>query len=176
MIDVLADITDEQFARPTPCTKYTVADVIDHVDFGAVQFTALGRYGDGEQSGTDAGPAATQRGPGWQDFVTEHVRALGKAWGSPEAWQGSTTLAGIELSNELWGTIALTEVVVHGWDLARATDQTVQLPEETLQACFDHVSDFVPKAPFPELWAPPVDVGPDHTLLDRIVAITGRSP
>jgi hypothetical protein len=38
------------------------------------------------------------------------------------------------------------------------------------------VADFVPKAPFPDLWGPPVDVAPDAPMIERIVAITGRTP
>lgn len=93
MTDVLAGITDGRLSDPTPCAKYTVADVVDHVDYGAVQFIAIAHH-DGEQSRTDAGPAGTQGGPGRRDLAGAHVKALGEAWDSPRAWQGSTTLAG----------------------------------------------------------------------------------
>ena len=87
-------------------------------------------------------------------------------------------MPGSDLSNETWGRIALTELVVHGWDLAVATgqriDESFDLPEHTLRACLDHVAEFVPDAPFPELWGTPVVVAPDAPLLDRILAITGR--
>ena len=75
-----------------------------------------------------------------------------------------------------WAKIALTELMVHGWDLARATGQPFDLPEPTLRACLEHVAVFVPAAPLPELWDPPVAVAADAGLLDRIVAITGRTP
>jgi len=81
-----------------------------------------------------------------------------------------------ELSNELWGRITLTELVVHGWDIAVATGQPFDLPGETLRACLEHVAEFVPNAPVPGLWGPAVGVPVDATLLDRIVAATGRTP
>ena len=59
---------------------------------------------------------------------------------------------------------------------AKATGQSLDLPEHTLQACLDHVAKFVPNAPVPALWGPPVEVAPGAALLDRIVAITGRAP
>lgn len=34
----------------------------------------------------------------------------------------------------MWGRIALTEIGLHGWDLATATGQPFELPEGTLQA------------------------------------------
>jgi uncharacterized protein (TIGR03086 family) len=104
------------------------------------------------------------------------VRSLGEAWDDPAAWQGSSDAGGLVLSNELWGKIALTEMVVHGWDIARATGRPFDLPEQTLRACLDHVAVFVPNAPLPELWGTTVVVGEDAPLLDRIVAITGRTP
>ena len=108
--------------------------------------------------------------------VDGHVQALAVAWDDPAVWRGSTAVAGVELPNERWGMIALTELVVHGWDLARGTGQPFDLPDDTLRACLDHVAEFVPMAPFPDLWGPPVGVAADASVLDQIVAITGRTP
>jgi uncharacterized protein (TIGR03086 family) len=174
MIDVLTGVTEDQLTSSSPCTEYTVGDLIDHIDQVSRGFTALANQAD--LPATDTGPDAAHLGRGWRDSVAEHLQALGKAWDDPAAWQGSTDLRGLELSNELWGKIALTELVVHGWDIAKATGQSFDLPEHTLRACFDHVVEFVPNAPIPELWGPPVKTAPGATLLDRIVAITGRIP
>lgn len=110
------------------------------------------------------------------DVVAVRVRILGTAWADPAAWRGSTDGGGLELSNEQWGKIALTEMVVHGWDLATATGQPFDLPADTLRACFEHVSVFVPSAPVPSLWGPPCTVGDGAPLLDRVLAVTGRTP
>jgi uncharacterized protein (TIGR03086 family) len=107
--------------------------------------------------------------------VAVHVRDLGAAWDEPGAWQGSTDV-GTDLPNETWGRIALTELVVHGWDIARAAGLPWQLPDATLRACLDHVAVFVPAAPVPQLWGPRQPVADDAPLIDRIVAITGRDP
>ncbi len=68
-------------------------------------------------------------------------------------------------------------MVVHGWDLARATGRPFGLDDEqALRACLEHVAEFVPNAPVPQLWGPPAVVADDAPLIDRIVAITGRTP
>jgi uncharacterized protein (TIGR03086 family) len=174
MIEVLAGVTDEQLTRSSPCTEYTVGDLIDHIDQISCGSTALAQQDTVEQSGT--GPDASHLDPDWRLSVALHMLALGKAWTDPAAWQGVANVPGSDLSNEMWGKITLTELVVHGWDIAKATGQPFDLPEVTLRACLDHVATFVQNAPIPALWGPPVHVAPDATLLDRIVAITGRAP
>lgn len=175
MIDLLATIRTDQFDSSSPCTEYRVGDLIDHVDQVARLFTAIAHH-DSTDLPDDGEPDVTHLAPDWRDSLARHVRALGAAWDSPTAWQGSPDVLGLELPNEVWGRIALTELVVHGWDLATATGQPFDLPEPTLRACLDHVAEFVPNAPLPDLWGPPVAVAPDAPLLDRIVAITGRRP
>ena len=170
MIKALVGVADDQLASPTPCSEYTVGDLIDHVDLVSRGATALARHA--ALPGTEAGHLA----PHWRDSVTQHIRELGEAWDDPRAWQGSANVPGSDLSNETWGKITLTELIVHGWDIAKATGQSLDLPEHTLQACLDHVAKFVPNAPVPALWGPPVEVAPGAALLDRIVAITGRAP
>ncbi|WP_107653685.1 TIGR03086 family metal-binding protein [Nocardia suismassiliense] len=170
MIELLLGTSDDQLARPTPCSEYNVAQLIGHIDEVAQAFAAIARKDTG-------GAAAPDRGADHRRTGAASVRLLGQAWGDPAAWQGATELrAGLELPNELWGKIALTEMVVHGWDLAVATGRPFALPTATLQACFDHVADFVPNAPLPELWGPAVETSDNAPLIDRTVAITGRNP
>lgn len=178
MIDVLAGVSDEHLTNPTPCAEYTVRDLIDHVDEASRAFTAIAREVsvEGRHTEPTTEPATASLSDGWRESVAKNVRALGDAWDVPAAWAGRTDAAGVELSNELWGKIALTEMVVHGWDIAKATDQPFNLPHETLQACFDHVSEFVPNAPIESLWGPAIEVPADAPLLDRVVAVTGRHP
>ena len=176
MIDLLAGVTDEQLDGPTPCTEYTVGDLVDHVGQVCRGAAALARRDDDGVSRAGAGPVAAHLEPGWREAVSEQVRSVGEAWDDPAAWAGTGAVPGSDLSNETWGKIALTELVVHGWDLARATGQPFDLPDQTLRACLEHVAAFVPDAPVPALWGPPVAVTPDAPLVDRIVAITGRTP
>jgi uncharacterized protein (TIGR03086 family) len=176
MAEVVAGIGDDRIDGPTPCSEYTVAGVVQHVDAVSQGFAALARAAAGAAPDTGGEPVVVDFGEGWRDTVAAHVRDLGAAWRDEEAWRGSSSAGGLELSNGLWGRIALTEMVVHGWDLAQAADRPFELPEETLRACLDHVTDFVPRAPVPGLWGPPVEVARDAPLIDRVVAITGRTP
>lgn len=164
MSAVVAGITQDDLDRPTPCEKYTVGELLVHVDEGA-----RGLAGDRTSPPLDLESS-------WQETLAHRLERLGDAWSAPEAWEGSTDLAGLDLPNAEWGRIALTEVVVHGWDLAKATGQEITLPDETVRACFEHVTGFLREPPVPELWGTPVDVPDDASLLDRVVGITGRSP
>jgi uncharacterized protein (TIGR03086 family) len=119
MTDVLAAITEDQLTSPTPCTEYSVGDLIDHVDGVALGFTAIARKTHSERTDTDYSAANLHHD--WRDSTAQHLTDLGNAWDDPAAWQGTTGTPGLELPNQLWGMIALTELVVHGWDLAVAT-------------------------------------------------------
>ncbi|GAA2087843.1 TIGR03086 family metal-binding protein [Streptomyces albiaxialis] len=178
MSEVVAGVEDGLLAGPTPCAEYDVSALVAHVAQVARGFTAVARKerAEGAQDGTSAVPLAAPPREGWREELAGELRALGEAWDDPAAWEGESGGAGVELPNALWGKIVLTELVVHGWDLARATGRPFDLPEETLRACYAHVAEFVPKAPLPELWGTPVDVPEDAPLLDRLLGITGRDP
>jgi uncharacterized protein (TIGR03086 family) len=173
---VLATVRDDQLDSASPCREYNIGQVIEHVDDVCQLYTAVARHDISETSGTDFGSVGASLTPGWRTAMAEHLRALGTAWADPAAWTGTTVIFGLELSNELWGRIALTEIVVHGWDVAMGTGQSFDLPERTLRAILEHVAAFVPHSPVPDVFGPPVEVRPEARLLDQIVAITGRIP
>lgn len=178
MIDLLANVADDQLTDPTPCAEYTVAGLVGHIHVVALGSTNLARKElvEGGGSATGDNPTDTDLGADWRKRVGARVRTLGEAWDDPAAWQGTTRAEGLEMTNELWGKIAFTEMVVHGWDLATATRQPFDLPVETLHACLDHVADFVPNSPVPGIWDTAVEVPADAPLIDQVVAITGRRP
>ncbi|GAA1561057.1 hypothetical protein GCM10009741_77880 [Kribbella lupini] len=147
-----------------------MTDLLAHVDEGARGFAAAA----GGQPAVEEPLAVGDEG--WQATLAARVDRLGEAWAEPSAWEGTSDLAGLGLTNAEWGRIALTELVVHGWDLAQATGQHLRLPEETVQACYAHVAPFLEAPPVPELWGTPVSVAEDAPLMDRLVAVTGRSP
>ncbi|MEV8378128.1 TIGR03086 family metal-binding protein [Kribbella sp. NPDC056861] len=168
LAELVAGISDDQLDRSTPCPEYSVRGLLAHVDEGARGFA--------QAAGAEADQTALDFGDGWQQLLGRRLELLGKAWSDPAAWVGESDLAGLGLSNEEWGKIALTEVVVHGWDLSRATGLPFELPDETVRACFEHVSGFLSEPPVPELWGPPVEVPAEAPLMDRLVGIAGRKP
>lgn len=161
---VVEGIADTDLGRRTPCDKYSVGALLQHVDEGARGFAGL------EEEPLVPGD------DGWRETLARRVDELGNVWADPRAWEGTSELAGLDLSNAEWGRIALTELVVHAWDLARATGQELELPDETVEACYAHVATFLEEPPVPELWGTPVEVPQGARLLDRVVGITGRSP
>lgn len=171
MIRVVEKIGDERLGDPTPCAEYPVKGLIGHVGSGAVAFAALAR------KQAPAGDGELDFGDGWRDRYADRLRDLTAAWTEPTAWEGSSAAGpGLDLPNETWGKISYTEILVHGWDLARATGQPYDLPEPALRACWDHVATFLTAPPIPELWGPPVPVPENAPLLDRILGATGRDP
>jgi uncharacterized protein (TIGR03086 family) len=90
-----------------------------------------------------------------------------------------TKIGGMDMPGEAAGVVALDEVVIHGWDLARSTDQTYGVDADLLNA----LTGFVTHMAEPEmvaaregLFGPVVHVAPDAPLLDRVVGLTGRDP
>ena len=173
---VLDGVRDDQMESPTPCTEYTVGDIIDHVEQTAYIAAAVGRRDEAVLAQVGGAPRPVHAEPDWRQVLAEDLVELALAWKAPAAWEGPGALPGSDLPSGTWGRIFLTEMVVHGWDLAVATGQGYELDASTAQVCWEHVSVFLQGAPLPALWGPPVGVGEDAPLLDRIVAMTGRDP
>lgn len=77
------------------------------------------------------------------------------------------------------GLTVADELVVHGWDVARATGQPYGCEPELLDAAHSFLVQIAsPDAPAgPDVpFGPPRQVPGDAPLLDRVVALAGRDP
>ncbi|WP_432246992.1 TIGR03086 family metal-binding protein [Streptomyces sanyensis] len=173
---LLVSIRDEQLDNPTPCPKYGVRELLAHVDGLSLAFRDAAHKDFGPT--TDADPAATLPvlGADWRSTLPVHLADLAVAWQRPEAWQGMTRAGGVELPGALAGRVALNELVVHGWDLARAIGQHYDPGDASVAVSYDVVRPAGEGASPDGLFGPPVAVPDDAPLLDRVVGLCGRRP
>jgi uncharacterized protein (TIGR03086 family) len=122
---------------------------------------------------------ASRLGTDWRTRLARELDALAEAWRDPAAWTGATRAGGIDLPGEVAGLVALDEVVVHGWDVARASGQPYAVDGDLLEV----VHGFLAPLAQPEqesmrdgIFGPAITVPADAPLLDRVIGLTGRDP
>ncbi|MET9605981.1 TIGR03086 family metal-binding protein [Streptomyces sp. NPDC006512] len=171
-------VPDARLADPTPCPAYEVRDLLGHLTHLAVAF----RDAAGKDLGptTDTAPDSAAPHPlpaGWREELPRVLGELAEAWNDPAAWTGMTRAGGIDLPGDIAAAVAVDELVLHGWDLARATGQEYAPDRAALEASYA----FLLEAAEDEdrgggIFGPVVPVPDDAPLLDRAVGLSGRDP
>jgi uncharacterized protein (TIGR03086 family) len=174
--DVLAKLDDQQLSGTTPCEGLQLRDVVAHVGGLALAFTAAARKESGEYAETPPGTGGYHLDADWRTSYPAGLVGLSQAWQAPAAWQGMTRIAGLDLPGAVTGSVALTEVVIHGWDIARAAGLPYAVDPHTAEAVLAHVTQVAAEGPVEGLFGPAVPVADDAPVLDRIVALSGRDP
>ncbi|MFJ7334009.1 TIGR03086 family metal-binding protein [Streptomyces sp. NPDC101110] len=173
---LVAGVTDEQLADPTPCPAYEVRHLLGHLAGLAVAFRDAARKDLGATTDTGPGSALPELSPGWREELPGVLAELGEAWRDPAARTGMTRAGGVDLPGEVAGLVATDELVVHGWDLARATGQRYTPDPAALRACHDFLAASVDDPGRDAVFGPVVTVDADAPLLDRAIGLSGRDP
>jgi uncharacterized protein (TIGR03086 family) len=177
--ELVARTSDDELGRPTPCPAYTVGDLIEHLGGMALAFAAAARKEGGPYAEpAPAGDAAWLRAD-WRSAIPRDLAAAAAAWADPAAWSGLTRIAGSDAPAQIIGLSLADELVVHGWDVARATARPYDCEPELLDAAEGFLAQFAsPDAPSgPEVpFGPPRPLRDDACSLDRVIALAGRDP
>ncbi|WP_069160589.1 TIGR03086 family metal-binding protein [Nocardia altamirensis] len=171
---VVCGISDEQLAAATPCADTTVRDLLAHViDLTEAFRQAATKEAVGGSVAPDVAPERALAGD-WRARIPAQLKALVSAWREPAAWDGITEAGGVSEQAPAMAMIALDEVVVHGWDLAKATGQPFSPTATDLAVLLDMLSATPPEGT-PGLFGPVVPVPVEASALERVLALTGRS-
>jgi uncharacterized protein (TIGR03086 family) len=117
---VLADVSPEQFGAPTPCSEWTIRDLIEHVIGGNEHV--------GIWSGRTDEPAARP-----DDIVAAHRAAAAAAhevFARPDGMSTMFKLPFAEIPGQFFIGMRTSDVLTHAWDLAAATGQSTDLDPE----------------------------------------------
>lgn len=112
----------------SPCEEWDARGVLNHLVGGMTLFATAAR-------GESAPEGAAEGDLLGDDPVSAYERAgsaLVEALRAPGVLDGTFALPGIgEVPGGIAANIAFMEVCIHGWDLARATGQAIELDDET---------------------------------------------
>ncbi|MCM2388540.1 TIGR03086 family metal-binding protein [Streptomyces albipurpureus] len=163
----------EQWDDPTPCTEWSVRDLVNHltseqlwvpelVTEGAT-IAEVGDAYDGDVLGTR--PRAA-----W-DAAS---RAAKKAFAEPGALQRTVWLSYGETPAVSYCTQMITDAVVHSWDLSRAVGAPERLPAALVHFALEEVTPYASALSQTGLFAPPVEPPPGDSPQTRLLALLGR--
>ncbi|MFD9119342.1 TIGR03086 family metal-binding protein [Streptomyces bottropensis] len=169
-------VRDDQLSDPTPCPEYAVRHILGHLLGLAVAFRDAGRKDLGPTTDTNPQAALPDIGPDWREALPLVLDELAEAWQDPAAWVGETRAGGVSLPGEIAGAVAADELVVHGWDLARATGQAYDPDPAALTATHAFLAASADDPARGEIFGPVQPVPDDAPLLDRAIGLSGRDP
>ena len=168
MGDLIDRIAADQWTAPTPCTEWSVRDVINHLVGMNLVFVALF-----EESPMPV-RAADRLGADPAGAYHQSAAALQSAVASAGALERSqTTLVGVATGVERlqW---RIVDLLAHGWDLVQATGVVAEPPDDLVEQALTFARAQLPSQPRAGRFADPQPTRDSAPAIDRLAAFTGR--
>jgi uncharacterized protein (TIGR03086 family) len=166
--DLIGRIGDDQWAAPTPCTEWSVRDVVGHLVGMNLVLVAMFEEGPMPERGLDrlgADPAGA---------FLRSAAALQAAAARPGVLERSqaTRIGSATGADRLqWRVV---DLLAHGWDLEQATGLAADLPSDVAERALTFAQAQLPSQPRAGRFAGPQPIGDRAPAIDRLAAFTGR--
>ncbi len=166
--DVIGGIPAGQWTAPTPCTDWSVRDVVNHLVGMNLVFVALF-----EESAMPA-READRLGADPAGAYRRSAAALLAAAALPGVLERSqATPLGVATGADRlqW---RIVDLLTHGWDLIQATGIAADPPDDVARQALTFAQAQLPGQPRAGRFADPQPIRADAPAIDRLAAFTGR--
>ncbi|SEL83386.1 TIGR03086 family metal-binding protein [Rhodococcus maanshanensis] len=172
---LVAGVAVDQWSAPTPCTGWSVRDVVNHVTAGNHLYASSLRGR--PLPVTIVGAPPDLLGPDPAGSFRASADALVHAFALPGALDQQITLPMGQVPAVQALNMRVTEMLGHGWDLARASGQAPHYPDAVVEDQIAFSRALLPNLPAGRTpFAPSRPVPVDAPPLDRLAALLGRTP
>ena len=166
--DLITRVGADQWTAATPCSEWSVRDLVNHVVEGNSVFAAL----------VDAGPMPERGADHLGGEPAEAYRAstavLRDAFGHPGVLQRSYPGPFGNGTGEQILQIRLADLLTHGWDLAQATANPADLPEDLAEQALAFIRRELASLPRPPRFAEPQPIDDTAPAIEQLAAFLGR--
>ena len=185
--EIVTGIDGGQWSADTVCADWNVGELLDHLVAGNNQLVAaLG----GERAAETSPAGAPEENSAGQaaaavdlddDPVTAYRRSaagLQRAFAAPGVLEQMVTVPFGTVPGAVALHLRITEILVHGWDLAQATGQpTTDFPEDVAVVELAFSKDALEEIPAGESpFGSPQPVEASAPGIDQLAALLGRRP
>lgn len=188
---LIAAVTPEQLALPTPCPDFDVRALLGHLLVVLDRVALLGEGNDPMALPTAHTGIADDA---WRGEWMARAHRVQAAWTDPGRLAAEMVLPWVTAPGAAMLAMYTSELTVHTWDLAHATGQTVAWRDDVVQVSLDAALQALQpgdrEAGFekmrPHLPAPlsanfppfknAVDVADQAPVIDRLIGWYGRRP
>lgn len=161
---VLRGLTYADREKPTPCEDFTCHELAEHLMTSLVQLGAMA-------GGTVTDP---EEGSLEHRVSTMTDQAIA-AWHRVDLDGAVPGPGGSEMPAGFAASILPIELLLHGWDLAQASGQSLRVSDEVV-AYISTLAEPVVPGGRGSSFADPVEVGTDASPIDRLAGFAGRTP
>ncbi|WP_328400859.1 TIGR03086 family metal-binding protein [Streptomyces sp. NBC_00390] len=163
----------DQWDDPTPCTEWSVRDLVNHLT--AEQLWVPDLVSDGASiaevgDAYDGDVLGSRPKTAWD----EAARAARKAFAAEGALERTVRLSYGETPAVAYCAQMITDAVVHSWDLSRAIGASERLPDELVAFALEEVTPYAAELSKSGLFAPPIEPPPGDSHQSRLLAMLGR--
>jgi uncharacterized protein (TIGR03086 family) len=156
---VIERIGEDQLDAPTPCARWTIREIVGHMEDNSRHM--LERV---DRKSTE------------DEFAALNAAVL-DAYADPEVQARKFELGGNELDGRGLVAVNFADVLVHGWDIARAAGFDVSLDDDLCTAAFRVTSRFPESLRGPDgAFDHPRPIPDDAPPRQRLLAYLGRDP
>jgi uncharacterized protein (TIGR03086 family) len=171
---VVAGAAAHPLDSPTPCTDWDLRTLLNHT----ILWTA---YSAERRARDEPLPEELQSTdftaqPDYAEAYAAQLDRAVAAWSDPGAWTRELKVMGNPTPSAGVGALLLAEMVLHGWDIARATGQDYHCDGPVLAAAAQAVDENAELFRQYQGFAAPVQLPPDASGFDRLLATSGRDP
>jgi uncharacterized protein (TIGR03086 family) len=171
---VVGGVPENTLDIPTPCTDWDLRTLLNHTILWTAYSAERRAYGESvDKNLMDKDFTAN---PGFRQSYADQIGKAVNAWSDPAAWERDLNVMGNPTPAADVGAMLIMEVVLHGWDIAKATGQEYRCDDAVAAALLQTVRaqaellrqyhGFADQVPLPDV------VG----TFDRALSLSGRDP
>ncbi len=166
-------VQKEQWDDPTPCTDWSVRDLVNHLTAEQLWVPDLVTDGAGIEDVGDA-YGGDVLGAHPRRSWDAAARGAREAFAEPGALERTVRLSYGETPAVAYCGQMITDLVVHAWDLSRAIGAPEQLPDALVAFALEEVTPYAAELADTGLFAPPIEPPPGDSHQARLLALLGR--
>jgi uncharacterized protein (TIGR03086 family) len=160
--------------QTTPCTDWDLRTLLNHTILWTSYSAERRAYGESVAEELMSRDFTAE--PGYAQAYQAQIARAVQAWSDPEAWQRELGVMGSTTPAADVAAMLIAEMVLHGWDVARATGQDYHCDDEVAQAVLNTVEAQGDLFRQYQGFAAVVPVPDDAAAFDRALALSGRDP